>query len=75
MLHYFLGDNNEHKITKEGLKEYGLTKINEVYGENLMKEARSFLAASTLIQIREGKLEEYIIAKKLKNKEKFRKYV
>jgi len=40
-----------------------------------MKEARSYLAAETLRQIKEGKLHKYIEAKKLKDKEKFKKYV
>lgn len=40
-----------------------------------MQEAKKYLAAETLRQIREGKLETYINAKKLKDKEKFRKYV
>ncbi len=38
-------------------------------------EARRFLASETLRQIREGRLEAYISAKRLKDKEKFRKYV
>jgi hypothetical protein len=40
-----------------------------------MREARLYLAAEALRQIREGKLEDYINAKKLKDKEKFRRYV
>lgn len=40
-----------------------------------MKEARIYLAREALIQIREGKLEEYISLKKLKDKETFKKYV
>ena len=40
-----------------------------------MREARLFLAAETLQQIKDGKLNEYMQAKKLKNKDKFRKYV
>lgn len=40
-----------------------------------MREARNFLASEALRQIKEGKLEEYITSKKLKDKERFRKYV
>lgn len=74
-MHYLLGEKNEHKITEQGIKEYGLYKIYEVYGEKLVQEARKFLASETLRQIKEGKLESYITAKKLKDKEKFKKYV
>jgi hypothetical protein len=27
ILHYLLGEKNEHKVTNEGLREYGLYKI------------------------------------------------
>ena len=47
----------------------------EAHDEESLREARLFLAAETLQQIKEGKLNEYIQAKKLKNKDKFRKYV
>lgn len=75
VLHYLLGEKNEHKITEQGIKEYGLQKIYEAYGEKIVQEGKKYLAAETLRQIREGKLESYINAKKLKDKEKFRKYV
>lgn len=75
ILHYLLGERNEHPITEAGLKEYGLLKIYENYGENTMREARAYLASETLRQIREGRLEVYISAKKLKDKDKFRRYV
>lgn len=40
-----------------------------------MKEARIFLANETLRQIKEGKLNEYLNSKKLKDKERFKKYI
>jgi len=40
-----------------------------------MKEARSYLANESLRQIEEGKLEDYINSKKLKDKERFKRYV
>ncbi len=40
-----------------------------------MKDARNYLASETLKQIKEGKLTQYIESKKLKDKEKFKKYV
>ena len=40
-----------------------------------MKEARLFLANETLRQIKEGKLNEYLNSKKLKDKERFKKYI
>ncbi len=40
-----------------------------------MREARGYLARETLRQIAQGKLEVYVCAKKLKDKDKFRKYV
>lgn len=40
-----------------------------------MREARVLLAESALKQIREGRLWSYIEGKKLKDKEKFRRYV
>lgn len=75
ILHYLLGERNEHPINEAGLKEYGLTKIYDAYGEQTMREARTYLAQETLRQIAQGRLEVYISAKKLKDKEKFRKYV
>lgn len=75
ILHFLLGEQNEHKVTEGGLKEYGLLKVYEEYGEEVMREARNYLGKETLRQIQEGKLEEYIEAKKLKDKEKFRRYV
>jgi hypothetical protein len=68
ILHYLLGEKNEHRITEQGIKEYGLQKIYEAYGERLVQEARRFLASETLRQIQDGKLESYITAKKLKDK-------
>jgi len=41
----------------------------------VVKEARNYLASETLKQIKEGKLIQYIESKKLKDKEKFKKYV
>ncbi len=75
ILHFLLGEKNEHPITNEALKEYGLLKIYELYDEETMKEARLYLASETLRQIREGKLDEYISGKRLKDKNKFRRYV
>jgi hypothetical protein len=49
--------------------------VYNAYDEKLVKEARIYLAKEALKQIREGKLEDYINAKKLKDKESFRKYV
>jgi hypothetical protein len=40
-----------------------------------MREARIYLARETLRQIKGGKLDDYITAKKLKDKEKFKRYV
>jgi hypothetical protein len=56
ILHYLLGERNEHPITEGGLKEYGLHKIYEAYGERTVREARAYLASETLRQIREGRL-------------------
>jgi hypothetical protein len=70
-----LGEKNEHRITEHGIKEYGLHKIYEAYGEKLVRDARVYLASEALRQIKEGRLENFITAKKLKDKEKFRKYV
>ena len=75
ILHYLLGERNQHKITEDGIKQYGLQKIFETHGERLMREARIYLARETLRQIKGGKLDDYITAKKLKDKEKFKKYV
>lgn len=75
ILHYMLGERNEHPITEAGLKEYGLTKIYDAYGEQTMREARAYLSREALRQIAQGRLEVYISAKKLKDKEKFRRYV
>ena len=66
ILHFLLGERNEHKITEAGLKEVGLHKVYEEFGEKVMREARNFLADETLRQIKEGRLEEYIEGKKLK---------
>lgn len=40
-----------------------------------MNEARRYLADCTLKQIKEGKLKEYLDGKKLKDKDRFRRYV
>jgi len=74
VLHYLLGEKNEHRITEQGIKECGLHKIYEAHDEDTLRQARIYLANETLRQIREGKLHEFINAKKLKNKEKFKKY-
>jgi hypothetical protein len=75
ILHFLLGERNEHKITEAGLKEVGLHRVYEEFGEKVMREARNFLADETLRQIKEGRLEEYIEGKKLKDKQQFKKYV
>lgn len=75
ILHFLLGEKNEHPISEEGLKECGLLKVYEAYPEKTMKEARSYLANESLRQIEEGKLEDYINSKKLKDKERFKRYV
>ena len=74
-MHYLLGEKNEHPITEAGLKEYGLLKIYESYDPETMLQARLYLQNEALRQISEGKLDEYINGKKLKDKEKFKKYV
>lgn len=40
-----------------------------------MRQARLYLQNEALKQIAEGRLEDYINGKKLKDKEKFKKYV
>ena len=75
VLHYLLGEKNEHKINEQGLKECHLHKIYEAHDEESLRQARLFLAAETLQQIKDGRLNDFIQAKKLKNKDKFRKYV
>lgn len=50
-------------------------KIYDAYDEETMREARLYLASEALRQIREGKLEEYINGKRLKDKDKFKRYV
>jgi hypothetical protein len=40
-----------------------------------MRQARIYLQNEAMRQISEGKLEEYINGKKLKDKEKFKRYV
>ena len=37
ILHYLLGEKNEHPITQEGLKEYGFQKIYEAYDEKKLR--------------------------------------
>ena len=75
ILHFLLGEKNEHKITDQGLRDYGMSKIHELYGEKVMREARIFLAKEALRQIKEGKLDAYLNSKKLKDKEKFKRDV
>ena len=74
-MHYLLGEKNEHPITEAGLKEYGLLKIYEAYDLETMRQARIYLQNETLRQISEGRLEDYINGKKLKDKDKFKRYV
>lgn len=74
VLHYLLGEKNEHRITEQGLKECGFQKIYEAHDEETLRQARVYLANETLRQIHEGRLNDYINAKKLKNKDKFKKY-
>jgi hypothetical protein len=52
VLHYIFGERNEHKITEEGLKECGFSKVYDEYSEKVMREARNFLATETLSQIK-----------------------
>ena len=75
VLHYLLGEKNEHKITEQGLKECHLLKIYEAHDEETLRQARIFLGNECLRQIKSGRLNDYINAKKLKSKDKFRKYV
>lgn len=51
VLHFLLGDRNEHQITAEDLREFGLTKIYDSFGEKVIREARAFLLKETLRQI------------------------
>ena len=75
VLHFLLGEKNEHRITEAGLKEYSLHKTYDAYDSETMLEARLYLQREVLRQIAAGRLEEYINAKKLKDKPKFKKYV
>ena len=68
VLHFLLGEKNEHPITDHNLKEYGLLKIYDAYDRETMREARIFLQMEALRQIREGRLNDYIEGKKLKDK-------
>ena len=45
VLHFLLGEHNEHKITEAGLKEFGLNKIYDDAGEQVAAEARKYLAS------------------------------
>ena len=56
VLHFLLGERNEHAITEEGLIEYGLHKIYESHTGETMREARVYLASEVLSQIKEGRL-------------------
>lgn len=51
VLHFLLGDRNEHQITAEDLREFGLAKIYDSFGEKVIREARAFLLKETLRQI------------------------
>jgi ribosomal protein L28 len=52
-----------------------MNKVQELYGEKVLREARIYLAREALRQIKEGKLDAYLNSKKLKDKEKFKRYV
>lgn len=75
VLHFLLGDKNEHQTTAEDLREFGFSKLYEHYGEKVIRDARVFLLQETLRQIQEGVLESYFEHKKLKDKDKFQRYV
>jgi hypothetical protein len=43
ILHFLLGEENEHKITEEGIRGCGLHKIYDANPEETMKQARIYL--------------------------------
>ena len=51
VLHFLLGDHNEHKTTAEDLRVFGFSKLYDHYGERIIREARVFLLRETLRQI------------------------
>ena len=72
ILHFLLGDKNEHKITIEDLRQFGFAKIYDSYGEKLVRESRVFMMQEVLRQIKdENCLDVYFEHKKIKDKKKF----
>lgn len=43
VLHFLLGEKNEHPITDAALKEYGLLKTYDAYDPETMRQARIYL--------------------------------
>lgn len=43
ILHFLLGDRNEHQITNEDLRQFGFAKIYETFGDKVTRESRIFL--------------------------------
>lgn len=69
VLHFLLGDRNEHQITNEDLRQFGFAKIYDSCGDKVVREARRFMLEEVLRQIKEENvLEQYFEHKKIKDK-------
>ncbi len=52
MLHYILGEKNEHSINFKLLDKYGFRDVYEEYPEWLINEAKAFLRIEALNQLK-----------------------
>ncbi len=75
MLHYILGEKNEHSINFKLLDKYGFRDVYEEYPEWLINEAKAFLRIEALNQLKEANLIKYTSKRRIKNQEYFILYV
>ena len=52
MLHYILGEKNEHSINTKLLDRYGFREVYEAYPDWLINEAKAFLRVEALNQLK-----------------------
>ena len=74
ILHFLLGENNEHPITTSSLKKFDLLAIYQQEHEDILREARIFLSKEVLRQVTSNNVETYLLGRKLKSKARFAKY-
>ncbi len=67
MLHYILGQKNEHVINFKLLQKYGFREIYQAYPEYMINQAKAFLRIEALNQLKQANLNKYTSKRRIKN--------